>query len=75
MVESHSKFRVVAKAVRRDAADGSSVYRSSYRILDTQGEEIEISEGGVDFDDITSAFNEAFANGHERLRHIDPVTE
>ena len=74
-MESHSKFRVVAKAVRRDGADGESVYRSSYRILDTQGEEIETSEGAVDFGDITSAFNEAFAFGHERLRHIDPGEE
>lgn len=67
-MENHSKFRVVAKAVKHPGDDGSSVYRSSYRILDHVGEEIETRLGTNDFDDITSAFNEAFAMGHERLR-------
>ncbi|MDQ0011470.1 hypothetical protein J2T07_003680 [Luteibacter jiangsuensis] len=68
-MENHSKYRVVAKAVKYDNA-GEQVYRSSYRILDHIGEEIEASTGTNDFVDITSAFNEAFALGHERLREL-----
>jgi hypothetical protein len=70
-VEIRSKFRVVAKAIRRDTPEGEPVFRSSYRILDTHGEVIETFEGSADFTDITSAFKEAFAFGHERVRVID----
>ena len=73
-MENHSKFRVVAKAVKYHGDGGGQVYRSSYRILDHVGEEIETSTGTNDFDDITSAFNEAFAMGHERLRALSTET-
>jgi len=69
-VENHSKYRVVAKAVKHNGLAGEQVYRASYRILDHIGEEIEASTGTNDFVDITSAFNEAFALGHERLREL-----
>jgi len=69
-VENHSKYRVVAKAVKHNGQAGEQVYRASYRILDHIGEEIEASTGTNDFSDITSAFNEAFALGHERLREL-----
>ncbi|TCV94041.1 hypothetical protein EC912_104238 [Luteibacter rhizovicinus] len=65
---SHSKLRVVAKAMKQDDDTGQSVYRSSYRILDAQGEEIETRTGTHAYSDITSAYNEAFALGHERLK-------
>lgn len=69
-MENHSKYRVVAKAVKHHGAAGEPVYRASYRILDHIGEEIEANTGTNDFQDITSAFNEAFALGHERLREM-----
>jgi hypothetical protein len=69
-VENHSKYRVVAKAVKHHGVAGEQVYRASYRILDHIGEEIEANTGTNDFQDITSAFNEAFALGHERLREM-----
>ena len=69
-MENHSKYRVVAKAVKHHGDAGEQVYRASYRILDHIGEEIEASTGTNDFQDITSAFNEAFALGHERLRVV-----
>lgn len=69
-MENHSKYRVVAKAVKHHGAAGEQVYRASYRILDHIGEEIEANIGTNDFQDITSAFNEAFALGHERLREM-----
>ena len=61
---------MVAKAVKHNGQAGEQVYRASYRILDHIGEEIEASTGTNDFSDITSAFNEAFALGHERLREL-----
>lgn len=73
-MENHSKYRVVAKAVKHHDAAGEQVYRGSYRILDQIGEEIEASIGTNDFIDITSAFNEAFALGHERLRELGVET-
>lgn len=73
-MENQSKFRVVAKAVKQPIEAGGQVYRSSYRILDQVGEEIEASTGTHDFVDITSAFNEAFAMGHERLRAMSVDT-
>jgi len=73
-VENHSKYRVVAKAVKHHGDAGEQVYRASYRILDHIGEEIEASTGTHDFQDITSAFNEAFALGHERLREMGVET-
>lgn len=73
-MENQSKFRVVAKAVKHHDASGDQVYRASYRILDHVGEEIEANTGTHDFGDITSAFNEAFAMGHERLREISTDT-
>ncbi|HXP00162.1 MAG TPA: hypothetical protein VN813_06655 [Luteibacter sp.] len=73
-MENHSKYRVVAKAVKHHDAAGEQVYRASYRILDHIGEEIESSTGTNDFIDITSAFNEAFALGHERLRELGVET-
>ena len=69
-MENHSKFRVVAKAVKHHGEAGEQVYRGSYRILDHIGEEIEACTGTNVFIDITSAFNEAFALGHERLREL-----
>ncbi len=69
-MENQSKYRVVAKAVKHNGQAGEQVYRASYRILDHIGEEIEASTGTNDFSDITSAFNEAFALGHERLREL-----
>ena len=63
-MENHSKYRVVAKAVKHHGAAGEQVYRASYRILDHIGEEIEANTGTNDFQDITSAFNEAFALCH-----------
>ncbi|MBB3225708.1 hypothetical protein FHW69_000298 [Luteibacter sp. Sphag1AF] len=69
-MDSYNKFRVVAKAIKQDGSDGQPVYRSSYRILDTQGEEIETSTGTLAHGDITSAYNEAFAQGHERLKAL-----
>ena len=73
-MENHSKYRVVAKAVKHHDDAGEQVYRASYRILDHIGEEIEASTGTNDFQDITSAFNEAFALGHERLREMGVET-
>ena len=73
-MENQSKFRVAAKAVKQSIEAGGQVYRSYYRILDQTGEEIEASTGTTDFGDITSAFNEAFAMGHERLRELSTVT-
>jgi hypothetical protein len=73
-MENHSKFRVVAKAVKYQDDGGGQVYRSSYRILDHFGEEIETGTGTNVFDEITSAFNEAFAIGHERLRVLSTET-
>jgi hypothetical protein len=73
-VENQSKFRVVAKAVKHHGAGGEQVYRANYRILDHVGEEIEANTGTQEFGDITSAFNEAFAMGHERLREISTET-
>jgi len=69
-VENHSKYRVVAKAVKHHGVAGEQVYRASYRILDHIGEEIEANTGTNDFQDITSAFNEAFALGHEHFREM-----
>lgn len=73
-MENQHKYRVVAKAVKHHDAAGEQVYRSSYRILDHIGEEIEAGTGTNDFIDITSAFNEAFALGHERLREMGVAT-
>ncbi|MET4677364.1 MULTISPECIES: hypothetical protein [unclassified Luteibacter] len=73
-MENQNKFRVVAKAVKHSGVDGEQVYRASYRILDHVGEEIEANTGTHDFNDITSAFNQAFAMGHERLRELSTVT-
>lgn len=73
-MENQSKFRVSAKALKQPMEAGGQVYRSYYRILDQTGEEIEASTGTKDFGDITSAFNEAFAMGHERLRELGKDT-
>jgi hypothetical protein len=73
-VENHSKYRVVAKAVKHHGDTGEQVYRACYRILDHSGEEIETRTGTNDFQDITSAFNAAFALGHERLREMGVET-
>ncbi|HEY4294410.1 hypothetical protein [Luteibacter sp.] len=73
-MENHNKYRVVAKAVKHHGDAGEQLYRASYRILDHVGEEIEASTGTNDFLDITSAFNEAFALGHERLREMGVET-
>lgn len=69
-MENHGKFRVVAKAVKHFGETGQQVYRPSYRILDHIGEEIDAGEGVVEFTDVTSAYNEAFAMGRERLREL-----
>ncbi|QWT20417.1 hypothetical protein KPL74_00025 [Bacillus sp. NP157] len=73
-MENHSKFRVVARAVKLQDAAGDQVYRSSYRILDHIGEEIETGAGTIEFTDVTSAYNEAFALGRERLRELATET-
>jgi hypothetical protein len=73
-VENHSKFRVVARAVKHHDAAGEQFYRSSYRILDHVGEEIDAGIGTIDFSDVTSAYNEAFTLGRERLREIASET-
>ncbi|QDE40683.1 hypothetical protein FIV34_16450 [Luteibacter pinisoli] len=73
-MENHSKFRVVARAVKHNGVAGEQFYRSSYRILDHIGEEIEAGNGTIDFIDVTSAYNEAFALGRERLREIASET-
>jgi hypothetical protein len=73
-LEQNSKFRVVARAVKQHAATGEPVYRPSFRILDHVGEEIDAGEGQHDFADITSAYNEAFALGRERLRELSVET-
>ena len=73
-MENQNKFRVVAKAVKQPIEAGGQMYRCSYRILDQVGEEIEARTGTHDFVDITSAFNEAFAMGHERLRELSVGT-
>jgi len=69
-VENHGKFRVVARAVKQFDDAGQQVYRPSYRILDHIGEEIDAGEGSIGFGDVTSAYNEAFAMGRERLREL-----
>lgn len=69
-MENHGKFRVVARAVKQLDDAGQQVYRPSYRILDHIGEEIDAGEGSIDFGDVTSAYNEAFAMGRERLREL-----
>ena len=69
-VENHSKFRVVAKAVKHHHPDGVLFYRSNYRILDHIGEEIDAADGTQDYSDVTSAYNEAFELGRERLREL-----
>ncbi|GAA0911538.1 hypothetical protein KR767_11610 [Luteibacter anthropi] len=69
-MDNHSKFRVVAKAVKHHGDEGHVFYRSSYRILDHIGEEIDACDGAVDHPDVTSAYNEAFALGRERLREL-----
>lgn len=73
-MENHTKYRVVAKAVKHHGDTGEQLYRGSYRILDHIGEEIEAKTGTHDFVDITSAFNEAFTLGHERLRELGAET-
>jgi hypothetical protein len=73
-VENNSKFRVVGRAVKHSGEAGEQFYRSSYRILDHIGEEIDAGMGTVDFIDVTSAYNEAFALGRERLREITAET-
>lgn len=69
-VENYGKFRVVARAVKHFGDAGQQVYRPTYRILDHIGEEIDAGEGAIDFGDVTSAYNEAFAMGRERLREL-----
>ncbi|HEY4090064.1 MAG TPA: hypothetical protein VGN46_01010 [Luteibacter sp.] len=73
-MENQSKFRVVARAVKHHDAAGEQVFRSSYRILDHIGEEIDAGTGTIDFTDVTSAYNEAFALGRERLRELASET-
>ena len=73
-VDNFSKFRVVSRAIKRNDDAGEQVYRSSYRILDHIGEEIDAGSGSIDFIDVTSAYNEGFTLGRERLREIASET-